>query len=107
MILLNILTQPSLDWKVSLLKISTEKKKVDLDMMDNLDTSKKLVSTLRRFSISILIGLDCWDPQAYKNCLDFEYYKVLSGKRSNIEQTKSHYKRYKVSNIFQLRKITI
>jgi hypothetical protein len=52
--------QFSLDWK-----ISTKKKKVDLDEMDNLDTLKKLVSTLRTFSILISIGLDCRDPQAY------------------------------------------
>jgi hypothetical protein len=62
MILLNISTQPSLDWKVSILKISTEKKKVDLDMMEILDGFQKLVSTRRTFSISI--GLDCQDPQA-------------------------------------------
>ncbi len=49
--------QPSLDWKVSILKISTEKKKkVDLDTMDILNGFQKLVS--------ISIGLDCRDPQA-------------------------------------------
>ncbi len=48
-----ISTRQSLDWK-----ISTEKKKV------NLDNLKKLVSTRRTFSISISIGLDCRDPQA-------------------------------------------
>ncbi len=47
-------------WRV---KISTEKKKVDLNRQENLDNSKKLVSTRR--TISILIGLDCWDPHAY------------------------------------------
>jgi hypothetical protein len=46
-ILINILTKINLDGK-----ISTEKKKVDLDVMDNLDTSKKYVSTRRTFSIS-------------------------------------------------------
>jgi hypothetical protein len=56
--------QISLDWKILILKISTEKKKVDLDVMDNLDTLQKLVSTLRTFSISISIGLDCRDPHA-------------------------------------------
>ncbi len=59
---MKILTQPSLDWKVLILKISTEKKKVDLDMMDILDGFQKLVSTRRTFSISI--GLDCRDPHA-------------------------------------------
>jgi hypothetical protein len=40
-----------------------------LDSRENLDTSKKLVSTLRTFSISISIsiGLDCRDPHAYLN----------------------------------------
>jgi hypothetical protein len=33
-------------------------------MMDNLDGFQKLVLTDREISISI--GLDCWDPQAYK-----------------------------------------
>ncbi len=56
-ILINISTKINLD---------REKKKVDLDVMDNLDTSKKLVSTRRTFSISISIGLDCWDPQGYE-----------------------------------------
>ena len=59
---MKISTQPSLDWKVSILKILTEKKKVDLDMMDILDGFQKLVSTRRAFSISI--GLDCQDPHA-------------------------------------------
>ena len=51
--------------QVSILKISTEKKKVDLDVMDNLDGFQKLVSTQWTFSIliSILIGLDPRDPQ--------------------------------------------
>ena len=43
--------------------LDREKKKVDLDVMDNLDTLKKLVSTRRTFSISISTGLDCRDPQ--------------------------------------------
>jgi hypothetical protein len=42
-----------------------EKKKDDLDRRENLDTVKKLVSTLRTFSIPISIGLDCRDHQAY------------------------------------------
>jgi hypothetical protein len=56
-------------------KVSTEKfwfkkswprKKISgLDMIDNLETLKKLISTLRTILILISIGLDCWDPQAY------------------------------------------
>jgi hypothetical protein len=57
----------NLDWKVSILKISTEKKKFGLDCCENLDTLKKLVSTLRTISISI--GLDCRDPQAYNKTM--------------------------------------
>jgi hypothetical protein len=45
-VLTKILTQPSLDWKVSIFKILTDKKKVDLDMMDILDGFQKLVSTV-------------------------------------------------------------
>ena len=33
--------------------------------MDNLDGFQKLVSTQWTFSISISIGLERWDPQAY------------------------------------------
>jgi hypothetical protein len=44
--------------------LDREKKKVDLDVMDNLDRFQKLVSTRWTFSISILIGLERWDPQA-------------------------------------------
>jgi hypothetical protein len=57
----------SLDTSKSWLKslnfknLNRDKKKVDLDMMDNLDGFWKLVSTRRTFSISI--GLDCRDPQ--------------------------------------------
>ena len=49
----------NLDWK----NLNRDKKKVDLDMMDILDSFQKLVSTQRTFSISISIGLDCRDPQ--------------------------------------------
>jgi hypothetical protein len=49
----------NLDFK----NLDQDKKKVDLDMMDILDGFQKLVSTQRTFSISISIGLDCWDPQ--------------------------------------------
>ena len=52
----------NLDFK----NLDRDKKKVDLDMMDILDGFQKLVSTRRTFSISILIGLDCRDPQPYK-----------------------------------------
>ncbi len=38
-------------------------------MMDILDGFQKLVSTWRAFSISISIGLDCWDPQGYEKPL--------------------------------------
>ena len=48
----------NLDFK----NLDREKLKVHLDVMDNLDTSKKLVSTRRTFSISI--GLNYRDPQA-------------------------------------------
>jgi hypothetical protein len=34
--------------------------------MDNLDRFQKLVSTRWTFSISISIGLERWDPHAYK-----------------------------------------
>ncbi len=65
MILINILTKINLDLKISILKISAEKKKVDLDIMDILDGFQMLVSTRRTISIliSISIGLDCRDPQ--------------------------------------------
>ncbi len=45
-------------------KSRLRKKKFCLDRWENLDTLKKLVLTLRTFSISISIGLDCRDPQA-------------------------------------------
>jgi hypothetical protein len=57
---MKISMQPSLDWKVSILKISTKK--------------KKLVSTDRDVSISI--ALDRRDPQAY--ILDeWAYFKLI------------------------------
>ncbi len=53
---MKILTQLSLDWRVSILKISTEVK-------NNLvDKFQKLVFTDGEISISI--GLDCQDPPA-------------------------------------------
>jgi hypothetical protein len=42
--------------------LDREKKISGLDVMDNLNTLKKLISTLWTFSISI--ALDCQDPQA-------------------------------------------
>ncbi len=60
---IKISTHLNLDWKVSILKILTEIKKIDLNMKDNLDGFQKLVSTRWTFSISISIGLDCRDPQ--------------------------------------------
>ena len=41
--------------------------KVDLDRRENLDGFKKLVSTLRTFSISISIGLDVETTRLKKN----------------------------------------
>ncbi len=41
-----------------------QEKKVDLHTMDILNGFQKLVSTDREISISILIVLDCRDPQA-------------------------------------------
>jgi hypothetical protein len=49
----------SLDFK----NLNQEKKNSGLNMMDNLDGFQKLVSTQRTFSILILIGLNCRDPQ--------------------------------------------
>ena len=60
---MKILMQPSLDWKVLILKILTEKKKAGLNCWENLDTLKKLILTDRDIWISILIGHDCQDPQ--------------------------------------------
>ena len=50
----------SLDFK----NLDRAKKNSGLDMMDNLDSFQKLVSTQRTFSISISMGLNCRDPQA-------------------------------------------
>ncbi len=50
-------------WPKSLnLKNLDQEKKLYLDTKDILDSFQKVVSTLR--TISILISLDCWDPQA-------------------------------------------
>jgi hypothetical protein len=49
----------NLDFK----NLDRDKIKVDLDVMDNLDRFQKLVST--RWTISISIGLERRDPQAY------------------------------------------
>ncbi len=65
-ILIEVSTQPSLDCEsLDFKNLEREKKIVDLDCRENLDTWKKLVSTHRTFSILISIALDCRDPQAY------------------------------------------
>ena len=58
----------NLDKNLDATKSRPRKKKVDLDVMDNLDRFQKLVST--RWTISISIGLERRDPQAYWNSLD-------------------------------------
>ncbi len=63
-ILIKILTQPSLDWKVSILKISTEKKKL-ISTQWTFWTFFKSWSQQIEKSWSRLV-LDCRDPQAYK-----------------------------------------
>ncbi len=52
----------NLDFK----NLDRDLKKIDLDMMDNLDGFQKLVLTRWTFSISISISLERRDPQAYK-----------------------------------------
>jgi hypothetical protein len=75
--------------KVSILKISTEKKMDDLDRRENLDTLKKLVSTRRTSSISISIGLDCRDHQAYKKPLQAYFgFENKSMSRFSITENK-------------------
>ena len=54
-----VLTRQSLDWKVLILKILTETKKVCLDSWENLDRFQKLILTDWEILILILIGLDC------------------------------------------------
>ncbi len=49
----------SLDFK----NLNQELKNFGLDILDNLDRFQKLIST--DWEISISIGLDCRDPQAY------------------------------------------
>jgi hypothetical protein len=51
--ILKSLNFKNLDWE----------KKCFLNMIDNLNNFQKLVAPLRTISISISIGLDCWDPQ--------------------------------------------
>ncbi len=58
----------NLDFK----NLDRDKVKVDLDVMDNLDRFQKLVSTRWTFSISISIGLERRDPQAYNNLMKKE-----------------------------------
>jgi hypothetical protein len=60
---LDLFTWPSLDWKSHNFKNRDQEKKISgLDTMKNLDKFQKLVST--DWDISILIGLNCLDPQA-------------------------------------------
>ncbi len=46
-------------------------------MKDNLDGFQKLVSTRWTFSISMLIGIDCRDPQPYKFHLIFSLDRIF------------------------------
>ncbi len=61
---MKISMQLKLDSKVLILKILTEKKKSCLNSKDNFNKFQKLISTDHEVSISILIGLDCRDPEA-------------------------------------------
>ena len=59
---MQILTWRCLDLKsLNFKNLDREIKIFDLDTIDNINKFQKLVSTLR--TISILIGLDCQDPQ--------------------------------------------
>ncbi len=62
---MKISTQLNLDGKVSILKISTKKKKSCLNSKDNLCKFQKLISTDHEILISI--GLNCRDPPGLKN----------------------------------------
>jgi hypothetical protein len=76
----------SLDFK----NLDREKKNSGLDMMDNLDGFQKLVSTRRTFSISILIGLNCRDPHAYKKT-QVTTYSLNKLKKSPVYYAKNFY----------------
>ncbi len=64
----------NLDFK----NLDRDKIKVDLDMMDNLDRFQKLVSTRWTFSISISIGLEHRDPQAYSFLKELSNHSELT-----------------------------
>ncbi len=68
-ILTKILTRQSLDWKVLILKISTKTKKSLSRQSRNSWQVLKVCLDRSDREISILIGLDCQDPQAYKYIL--------------------------------------
>jgi hypothetical protein len=80
-----ILTRQSLDWKVSILKILTKKKKVDLDMMYIRNGFQKLVSTRRTFSISI--GLDV-ETTRLRIMTSKKWKKIWSHEKMNFDLMK-------------------
>ncbi len=65
--------QKNLDFK----NLEREKKKVDLGVMDILDSFQKLVSTRRTISILISIGLDCRDPHAYLAIINLRFFNQI------------------------------
>ncbi len=67
----------NLDFK----NLDRDLKKFDLYVMDNLDGFQKLVSTQWTFSISISIGLERRDPQAYKDLLFFKTSLTTDNKK--------------------------
>ncbi len=66
----------SLDFK----NLDREIKNFGLNTMDNLYSFQKLVLTDQEISISILIGLNCWDPQAYH-----KLFNELAGRELNAD----------------------
>ena len=69
----------NLDTSLSRLK-SLDFKNLDRDKIKvDLDTLKKFVSTRRTVSISILIGIDCRDPQGYQKWIIIETCLFLNG----------------------------
>jgi hypothetical protein len=59
-------------------------------MMDILDGFQKLVSTQRTFSFSILIGLDCRDPHAYKILVKKIFHTISIPKFFKFFQSQKH-----------------
>ncbi len=56
-----------------------------LDCRENLDSLKKDISTLRTFLMSISIGLDCRDPQAYIIIIiNYQYSSLVSLLKLNV-----------------------